>query len=112
MGTACETRPGLGPGTPYFEDASPALRSALQRFDFEQGGTPMLNVVLAEAGRRDAFTLWHLLSHVPEADRPHVYRRLAQLLPPPPGVTRDGILNLDPGSLTEWRYDIEDSWWE
>ena len=34
-GAACATRPKIGPGTPYFEDASSELRAALARFDFE-----------------------------------------------------------------------------
>ena len=28
-GAACATRPGIGPGTPYFEDASQTFRTAL-----------------------------------------------------------------------------------
>ncbi len=29
-GAACETQPGIGPGTPYFVDATPVFREALQ----------------------------------------------------------------------------------
>src|SRR5882757_589652 len=34
-GAACATRPKVGPGTPYFEDAPVEFRAALARFDFE-----------------------------------------------------------------------------
>src|SRR6266403_1896492 len=33
-GAACATRPGVGPGTPYFEDASEKFRAALSKLDF------------------------------------------------------------------------------
>jgi len=31
-----ETRRGIGPGTPYFEDASDKFRAALREFDFRE----------------------------------------------------------------------------
>ncbi len=33
-GAICQTRPKVGPGTPYFEDASASFRDALSKFDF------------------------------------------------------------------------------
>ena len=33
-GAACATRPGVGPGTPYFEDASEVFLTALAKLDF------------------------------------------------------------------------------
>lgn len=103
-GAVCATRPGIGPGTPCFEDASPAFRSALAQFDF---GPPdqraaSLDTILAQARKRDALTLWHLLVRVEGNDRGRVYIRLAQLVPPPPAVTRQGIMNLDPTMLDMW----------
>lgn len=105
-GAVCATRPDTGPGTPYFEDASPSFREALTKFDFASN-TPadhqaLVSVLLAEARQNDALTLWHLLSRVNEADRPRVYDRLAALAPPPPGVTREGILSLDQHMLDSW----------
>jgi hypothetical protein len=38
-GASCRTRPGVGPGTPYFDDASKALQEALAEFDFGKGGS-------------------------------------------------------------------------
>jgi len=105
-GAACATKPKVGPGTPYFEDASAKFRSALARFDFEDS-TPQqragdLAVVLAQSRKHDALTLWHLLARVDEGQRALVYGRLVQLAPPPAGVTREGILRLDQAMLDLW----------
>jgi hypothetical protein len=101
-GAACRMRPGRGPGTPYREQASPALRQALQDFDFAGGGDRALAIVLAEATKEDAFTLWHLLTRCEPAEKPRVYDALAALVPPPAGVTRDGILHGDRQMLDLW----------
>jgi len=105
-GAVCMIRPHIGPGTPYFEDASQMLREALTRLDFDPGTAEQrsseLTVVLSRAGRRDALTLWHLLSRVDESERSRVYDRLALLVPPPPHVTRAGVLRLDQQMLDLW----------
>lgn len=115
-GALCETRPGIGPGTPYFSDAPLALRSALATLDFG-GESPevraiALEVVLSEARVRDALTLWHLLARTCGAERESVFGRLAGLVPPPPRVTRDGVLRLNARMLTGWRRVFEASWFE
>jgi hypothetical protein len=105
-GAICQTRPKIGPGTPYFEDATPSFREALAKFDFAattpQERNALLGILLVEARKEDALTLWHLLSRVSDADRSSVYDRLASLAPPPAGVTRDGILRLDRPMLDTW----------
>lgn len=105
-GAACPTRPTIGPGTPYFEDASADLRAALSRFDFEDN-TPQkraqdLTIILVRSRPRDALTLWHLLTRVDENQRLRVYDRLTKLAPPPAMVTREGILRLDQPMLDLW----------
>jgi FecR protein len=105
-GAVCATRPNVGPGTPYFEDAPGAFCEALSKFDFG-GGTAAersaeIGVVLKESRERDALTLWHLLVRAGEADRGRVYDRLAALVAPPKGVTREGILRLDQKMLDAW----------
>jgi len=105
-GAVCRTRPKLGPGTPYFEEATPAFLEALSRFDYgentqaERGA--LLGIILGDARKNDALTLWHLLSRVSDAERPRVYDRLAALAPPPAGVNREGILRLDRQMLDSW----------
>lgn len=107
----CLTRPGTGPGTPYFEDAPEALRAALTSFDFEGGGGNAVDVVIAEARVRDTLTLWHLLFRLDPEKRAQVYARLVELEPPPDGVTRDGVLSLDLAMLNEWMRKMTWSWY-
>ena len=105
-GAVCRTRPRIGPGTPYFEDASPSFRDALTQFDFAsvtpEERTALLGTLLDDAQKHDALTLWHLLSRVRDAERPSVYDRLATLAPPPREVTREGVLRLDQKMLDSW----------
>jgi len=110
-GAACQTRPGVGPGTPYFEDASETFRTALAKFDFEQAAHDReLPTILNDARPRDAFTVWHLLFRVDGLQREQVYEKLAVLSPPPAGVTREGALRLDQEMLDIWKGNLENSW--
>ena len=105
-GAACAMKRGFGPGTPYFEDATPSFRSALAKFDFAANATEksaVLPVVLSEARPRDAMTLWYLLLRADRADRASVYDRMAGLVTPPQDVTRTGVLDLDPQMLDRWK---------
>jgi FecR protein len=105
-GAMCTTRPAHGPGTPYFEDASDRLRSALHAFDFESLSAAdrqqALHTILTQARPRDAFTLWHLLTRVNDDERPQVYDRLSSLVTPPANVTREGTLARDPQMMDAW----------
>lgn len=103
-GARCFTRPGLGPGTPCFTDAAPALKNALAIVDLADGTPPdsALATVLGAARREDAFTLWHLLARVKGEGRARVYERLSALVPPPAAVTRDGVLTQDRAMLDRW----------
>jgi hypothetical protein len=111
-GAACQTRKGIGPGTPYFEDASPEFREALKHFDFNgaEGKHAALSQLLTRARKRDTLTLWHLLSRVNGDERKNVYKKIAEFVPPPEGVTQEGIMNLDPRMLERWRDELQPSW--
>ena len=106
-GAACPTRRGIGPGTPYYETAPEALRRALAEIDFGTDAAARnaaLDAALDAARERDALSLWHLLSRLDADARGRVFDRLATLVPPPPGVTRDGIRRGD-GAMRE-------AWWD
>jgi putative zinc finger protein/FecR-like protein len=109
-GAMCRTTPVTGPGTPYFEDASAALKRAVDEFDKGTNPSQALEVVIAEARVRDTLTLWHLLSRVDAPDRVRVYERIAQFEPLPAGITRDQILALDAGALRKWREELAWKW--
>jgi len=112
-GAVCETRPGIGPGTPYREDAPETLRAALEKFDFERDSTA-LDGILHTARREDALTLWHLLARTAGEERGRVFDRLAIVMPPPAGVTRDGVLAGDRQMLDQWWEELglhSATWW-
>ena len=73
-----------------------------------------LDLVLSTARRRDALTLWHLLTRGSPEERERVYDRLAALAPPPNGVTRDFVLagnRLALDRLSDWRGLATSTWW-
>jgi len=105
-GAVGETRKGIGPGTPYFEDASAEFRAALRQFDFvklsEADRSAQLTIVLASARKEDALTLWHLLSRASVADRGRVFDALNASVPAPNSVTREGIVHGAHAMLDAW----------
>ena len=114
-GAACATRPGVGPGTPYFEDASETFKQALAVVDFDRessalGNLRPLEVLLADARARDSLTLWNLLPRVTGAERSQVYDRMAELVPPPDGVTHEGVMGLNQQMLDAWKAKLELNW--
>jgi len=109
-GAICRTTPGAGPGTPYFDDASAALKRAVDDFDGGRRRAEALEVVIREARVRDTLTLWHLLSRVDAADRVRVYDRIAAFEPPPARVSREQILALDADALRKWREELAWKW--
>jgi hypothetical protein len=108
-GAACTTRPGIGPGTPYFEDASETFRAALSKVDFDHDSS-QIRIVTVNSRVRDTLTLWNLLPRVSGVDRELVYDRLAVLVPPPSGITRAGVLKLNQQMLDAWKEKLELRW--
>lgn len=104
-GAVAAMSPGAGPGAPYYPEASEAFKASLMKLDFgpPEDHPAALSVLLAEARREDSLTLLTLLSRVGVDDRGRVFDRLAALLPPPAGVTRQGILQRD--------HEMIDLWW-
>jgi len=118
QGAMCATRRGVGPGTPRYADAPAGYAEALNRLDFGTADDPQrgaaLDVVISSARPRDGLTLWHLLARGTPQERARVYDRLAELSPPPQGVTRAAILGVDREALDRWWDSIGErtgSWW-
>lgn len=112
-GAACVTRPGVGPGTPYYEDASETFRSSLSQFDFpadQLSQAAVLEALTGEARPRDAMTLFYLLSRVSGNERALVYDRMAALVPPPEGVSREGMLTLNQQMMERWQGKLGLTW--
>jgi len=96
-GASCVTRRKKGPGIPFYDDASEALRRSLTAF--EEGDASALPGLLSAARPSDGLTLWHLLTRVPEPDRGKVFDRFAELVPLPKEVRREDVLRRDPHSI-------------
>jgi hypothetical protein len=105
-GAVCVTRRDTGPGTPRYDDAPSGFGPALMRLDFgpDTGAdrAAALDLVLSSARRRDALTLWHLLTRGSRDERTRVFDRLSQLVPPPEGITREQVLGGDREALDRW----------
>jgi hypothetical protein len=96
-GAACVTRKREGPGIPFYEDASEALRRSLAAF--EQGDAAALAGILDAARPSDALTLWHLLTRAAERDRGRVFDRFAELVKLPKEVRREDVLRREAHSI-------------
>ncbi len=101
-GAVCETMKNRNPGTPYFLNASAVFKAALLRYDFGNGSHNDLETVIENAGLKDALSLWYLLKDARPDDVQLIYDKLAELVPPPWGVTYEGIKNGDSGMLLRW----------
>jgi hypothetical protein len=101
------TRPHVGPGTPFMTDAPAALVAALTTLDFDPlssgGRRAALGRIVASARPEDAVSLWHLLASRDAAERGFAFDALAHLVPPPSGISREGIVA---GTRT-----MRDAWW-
>ncbi len=108
-GARCFTRKGAGPGLPFVDDASAALREAVRRFDAASASAPsapvvlpLVEAVIAQARPADAITVWHLLGRTSGAARAAACDALLRLSPPPAGVTREAILRGDVPARRAW----------
>jgi len=112
-GAFCRTRPGGGVGTPYFDDSSEQLQTALNYVDFgkdEGERARQLEIVLREARPRDTLTLWYLIPRLRESLRITTVDRMATLVPFPLNVTRSGVLTLDANMMDAWKSELERVW--
>jgi hypothetical protein len=105
-GAVCVTRADKGPGTPRYDDAPSGYGEALLLLDFGRADDPgraaALDLVVSAARRRDGLSLWHLLTRGSPEERARVYDRLAELVPPPAGVSREKVLAGDRQALDRW----------
>jgi hypothetical protein len=105
-GAVALTRPNLGPGTPFFEDARSDFRTALEQLDFgptRYQNTQALAAVLAAAGPKDAISLLSLLSRVDASSRGMVFDKMTELLSPPAGLTREQVVaGTNPLAMDAW----------
>lgn len=111
-GAMCLTKKGKGLGTPFSDDASAEFQKAVQRFDFENGGSEALQTIIKHSNIYDSLTLWHLLSRTQKAEREKVFDALNSFVKLPKSANREGVLRLDKKMLTAWWAEIENVWFE
>ncbi len=88
---------GRGPAFRFTRTSPPQFRGDLAAW--ESGDAAALSAILGAARPRDALTLWHLLTRVPESARGRVFDRFAQLVTVPSEVTRTAVLRRDRHAL-------------
>jgi hypothetical protein len=55
-------------------------------------------------------TLWHLLPRFDGEDRVRVYEKMVALIPPPPHIDREAVLQLDEKQLESWKLSLQIIW--
>jgi hypothetical protein len=99
-----------GPGLPFPVGATARFKSLVGTIDSLGASTERLSALLAVADRASTITLFHLLPRLGTNQRLQVVDRMASLVPPPPGVTRDGLAQLDSSMLARWEPSLRRSW--
>lgn len=77
------SRPGVAPQVAIDTQASPAFVSAVQRLSGAPGDQDVLALVLGQADKRDAVTLWQLRSRTEHETRDRVDAKLRELVAVP-----------------------------
>ena len=112
--SSCEVMLGRAPNTPVQDDATDAFRRAVRAIEFAPDGEvdPVLLDVVVDIDRRDdSLSLVHLLEAPSTRVRERVYAKLAQMYPPAPGASREGILAGDQEMIAAWREGMTKDWW-
>jgi hypothetical protein len=107
---SCRALPGVGPGTPVWDDASDEYRADVEFIDgrgdasgrtraakpganstspLDAATATALEHVLEKSRTKDSLTLWHLLDDPRAQLRGKVFDRLAELVPPPDLLKRE-----------------------
>ena len=96
-----------GMGVPYISGSNSSFVTQLDEYIFNGKKLNILGIVLSKSSVKDALTLWNLLQLVDERQRDLVYVKLEELVPPPDGTDKQGLLNLDSKMLFAWLDKIE-----
>jgi len=84
-GTSTRLLAGRRPSLPISEGASAQVRTAVA--DYDRGDLAAIDRLLASAQQIDAITIANLVVLAPMGRRAAIFARLADLVPPPEGVT-------------------------
>ena len=89
----CKISKTFSVGTPYFNDAITEFKEALNNFDQNNDKRSALSILLKKSRKKDALTLWHILTKVNGIEKEETYKRITELVNIPSDVTMQGIMN-------------------
>jgi len=109
-GKFCLAKEGIGPGTPFRENTSAALKDALIKYDFEKGGDKEVETIIKNAKKSDMVTLINLLPRVDNTNKEKLYVHISHYAPPPRDIPKDSIPKIDYKDLNEWVQKFQKEW--
>ncbi len=109
-GKFCLAKTDIGPGTPFRENTSAALKEALLKYDFEKGGEKEVETILKNSKKADVVTLMNLLPRVDDSHKTRVYMVITNFAPPPKNIAGDSIPKINSKELNEWIQEFQEQW--
>lgn len=94
-------------GLPYSVSASDEFKKAIAGFDADKNDEKMFDKIISLSQKSDAPTLWNLLKIVRPDSRIIVVNKLNELVPFPPGVNQNGLIDLEPKMMQLYLNEIE-----
>lgn len=96
---ACNIKKGKY-AVPYNPNSDPQVVKLIK--EYSGPADPNMVVIVSLANKSDALCLWHILQLSGEENRPIVFKKLNELVPPPETVTGEGIQKLNREMLDQW----------
>lgn len=96
---ACNIKKGKY-AVPYNPNSDPQIVKLIK--EYSGPADPNMVLVVSYAKKSDALSLWHILQLSSEENRPIVFKKLNELVPPPETVTGEGIQKLNREMLDQW----------
>lgn len=96
---ACDIRKGKF-AVPYNPNSDNQIINLIR--EYSGPADPNMVVIVGLATKSDALSLWHILQLSSEENRPIVFKKLNELVPPPDSITGEGIQKLNREMLDQW----------
>ncbi|MGQ9642600.1 MAG: hypothetical protein ACUVT3_01940 [Ignavibacterium sp.] len=96
---ACTVKKGKY-AVPYNSNSDPQIVKLIK--EYSGPADPNMVLIVSLANKSDALSLWHILQLSSEENRPIVFKKLNELVPPPETVTGEGIQKLNREMLDQW----------
>jgi len=96
---ACNVKKGKY-AVPYNPNSDPQIVKLIK--EYSGPADPNMVVIVSLAQKSDALSLWHILQLSSEENRPIVFKKLNELVPPLDSVTGEGIQKLNREMLDQW----------